>query len=732
MKKYTHFLAVITAVFLCNISLVSAQCAGQLVCTGNLPVLDFCDVTKNDAFAWNSDFLWDHLNSSHDMPEAAVDLSFTLPDSCANARVDFVLLLNTDVLSRRLDRNTLLPTGEFVINTPTGQYKAAFDSRNVPEAEKYRFTVSTTRQGARTVARLRWNTAAKPEELLIPQLPNGQHTIIWQVQYGDAPVQECRQQFVVRDCEAPTLTCQPSAMASWFDPYTPKGLVSAYEFLGNAADNTTPKNSLTYSLRKVGSGTGYPLDMQGEPVNRLAWSCADIAANQPVELWVRDKAGNTNSCRSTVEMRNGAAICKIDTTCIKALDHCTNKPIRGVQFELNGVVPNGGSPFSTKTDTNGCFNVRLPFASSYVLTPFKNDDNWLQNINTYDLVLMARHINGVQPLNTPYKLIATDANKSGSVTTFDVLQFQQLLLGKIAELPGNTTWRFIDRSFVFANMQNPFTAAFPEVKSLADFHANMLSNDFYGIKIGDVSCGTTAPSGPAAFLTIRDQQLRAGQTVSVPVSVTAAAQWRGAQWALQIDTARFELLEASRGDLDRLAIFQPNARTARFIWFTGAEQGETLSAGQRLFSVRVRAKVAGRLSQGISLSKEALSPEVYPNTGAAVQPLQLVFQNRPPIIVVSGPGGGGNAGLAGIATPNPTIAGATIAMDIPEASAFRVELFDLTGRLLYNQTLTLERGAQQIDIPAESMPQPGLYLWRVARTDGSALAQGKLARLAER
>jgi hypothetical protein len=39
-----------------------------------------------------------------------------------------------------------------------------------------------------------------------------------------------------------------------------------------------------------------------------------------------------------------------------------------------------------------------------------------------DLVLISKHILGLEPLNSPYKMIAADANKSNSITTFDIVE----------------------------------------------------------------------------------------------------------------------------------------------------------------------------------------------------------------------------------------------------------------------------------------------------------------------
>src|SRR5690606_38908605 len=93
------------------------------------------------------------------------------------------------------------------------------------------------------------------------------------------------------------------------------------------------------------------------------------------------------------------------------------------------VMPPGG-PFGLLTDSVGLYKITgLPFLpSNYSILPVK-DDNPLNGVTTFDLVLISKHILGSEPLNSPYKMIAADANKSGSITTFDIVEFRKLILG---------------------------------------------------------------------------------------------------------------------------------------------------------------------------------------------------------------------------------------------------------------------------------------------------------------
>ena len=103
---------------------------------------------------------------------------------------------------------------------------------------------------------------------------------------------------------------------------------------------------------------------------------------------------------------------------------------------------------------------------------------------TIDLVVVSRHILNIQLLDSPYKMIAADVNKSGNINTMDLVETRKLILHIDDEFRNNNSWRFIDKAFAFADPTKPFATAFPESISGP---APGLKHDFIGMKVGDVS-----------------------------------------------------------------------------------------------------------------------------------------------------------------------------------------------------------------------------------------------------
>ena len=110
------------------------------------------------------------------------------------------------------------------------------------------------------------------------------------------------------------------------------------------------------------------------------------------------------------------------------------------------IANNGGSLTTSLTTTStGEFQFNLPLSQDYTLTPRRNDDVY-NGVSTFDLLLISKHILNVDLLNSPYKVLAADANRSGSVSTLDLVAIRKVILRESNSFPNNTSWRFVSNS----------------------------------------------------------------------------------------------------------------------------------------------------------------------------------------------------------------------------------------------------------------------------------------------
>lgn len=85
----------------------------------------------------------------------------------------------------------------------------------------------------------------------------------------------------------------------------------------------------------------------------------------------------------------------------------------------------------------------IPYAANY-------DPNyvnqWKNGVTADDRTIIQRHILNLEPILCPFRLIAADVNKSGSLSTLDLIQMQNLIVNNIP--PSGQPWRFISKALV--------------------------------------------------------------------------------------------------------------------------------------------------------------------------------------------------------------------------------------------------------------------------------------------
>ncbi|MCC7245075.1 MAG: HYR domain-containing protein [Saprospiraceae bacterium] len=207
---------------------------------------------------------------------------------------------------------------------------------------------------------------------------------------------------------------------------------------------------------------------------------------QVILFTAQDAAGNTSTCQSTVVVEDALNVCGGTSAFYEisgSVKMANNLPAPNVLIFLT--APNFRD--SVLTDTTGYYVFEQgPAGADYTIQPFYNN-NWLNGLSTFDLVLISKHILNLEPLDSPWKIMAADANRSGSVTTFDIVQFRKVLLGIFDAVPGNQSWRFVPESYVFPFPSNPFAEAVPDKILIQALSETQTGQNFIGLKIGDVN-----------------------------------------------------------------------------------------------------------------------------------------------------------------------------------------------------------------------------------------------------
>jgi hypothetical protein len=667
--------------------------------------------TPNNNQLWNEMYWWDNGIQTHDLCEEPTDLSITGTDACsgANVNIEYLLFLDLDgdgtmetVVNSvntgiaGLGWNNVLYNN---LNTPnfSGGQARQFDERPVPTNQKYGFSIQETVSGTNKTASVRWNTQQAQNTHVVPELPHGTHKIKWFVTDGCGNNSEYEYNFTVKDCKAPTVVCINGLSVN----IMPTGMITlwASDFLQYTEDNCTPSGQIKIGIRKCGTGTGFPVDGNGNPITNVTFNCSELGT-QCVELWAIDAAGNADYCETYVIVQDNLGGCP-NADKLNVVGELKTEMTEGVEEATVSI--NGTSTFAPPysyfdlSDTLGMYAVTnsVPLAATFTIAPEK-DDNPLNGVTTYDLVLMSKHILGLEPLNSPYKMIAADANKSGSITTFDVVELRKLILGIYTELPNNTSWRFVDKAFVFPNANNPFQSNFPETISVADAMLSQIGEDFVGVKVGDVNSTAVAnanmqaedrTSGTAIF-DVEDRIVKAGEEFEV--TFTAAQQLKGFQFTMLQDGLKTVGVQEEDG------ITSGNFGTI----FEGAT---TVSVdGPQAFTLRMRAEKSGKLSEMLGVSGEITRAEAYDNNGR----LNVAFRYD-------------GKTVAGVGfelyqnQPNPFVHKTTIGFFLPEASDATLSIFDEAGRMVYQQKGQFPKGENTVVLDRALLNTTGVLYYQL-------------------
>jgi hypothetical protein len=558
----------------------------------------------------------------------------------------------------------------------------------------------------------------------------GTNKITWRVTDNCGAASTCSYLFTIKDCQPPNMLCI-NGLTQGIDPPLCTETFIASTFIQSVSDNCTPNNQLQFGIRKFGSGTGFPTE------SSVSYGRCDVGTNF-VEVWVKDANGLTNSCQNYVLVQPNSGGCNCNPDADISLKAC-GRTAGGQKIPSLVLKSNLASTGGVQTAVNKIRQVnvpdscgmihydKLPFGGYYrtvVRAARTGDNNPLNGVSTFDLLLISKHILNIQPLQNFYQILAADVNRSSSVTTFDIVEIRKMLLGIYDSLPGIPAWR------VIRAMPNPSDLiAFGAVQDSFVFNFNNMQGDttlnnmnFVGVKYGDINQNASGAGPepddrdhlPKIPIALNDIDLQAGETVEIPFRFAQKNIAEGWQLAIQVDPA-IARIESVEGLFDENYTLGTDG-LLRALWFDASG----LNAGSdQLFRLKLNVLQSAKLSDVLQLDEQALKPECYGPTesSAAMTRQGLTLQWHQAI-----------NGTDQIAMPSPNPFGMETGFHVylTEASLATLSIYDEAGRLIYTSQTDMEQGSGVLSLSGEKFPRPGVYGYRIQA--GKALLSGKLLR----
>ncbi|MDX2305949.1 MAG: HYR domain-containing protein [Microscillaceae bacterium] len=369
--------------------------------------------------------------------------------------------------------------------------------------------------------------------------------------------------------------------------------------------------------------------------------------------------------------------------------------VNKVLFTLSG---NGSSiPFTTGVDGKYKFE-EVRSGKDYILSPSKegNPDN---GVDVRDLVLINRHYSGITLLNSPYKILAADADLNREVNALDTDKLRDLVIHRINTLP--KSWRFVPQAFSFGNPANPFVSPVPETIQWSNLREDKTDIHFVGIKMGDVTYDRDVTKNNAKVLLAYQPKTTQGEVTFIFTAQEGYEQIIGWQGTLKFDpeTFIFDRIESSSLAFGAENIAQEYLSRGYipFLYMHAEGAAETFAPGTTLFSLSFKVKKPLHQTALLELNSDITPLLMYNEKSTqsleiALHPLEAET-NTGEIKIYPNPGA--QFILEGIDQLGHTLA---------------LKLTDMLGKTQGQWTSSLSSGTSQLELDLRAYPQGTYYL----------------------
>jgi len=330
----------------------------------------------------------------------------------------------------------------------------------------------------------------------------------------------------------------------------------------------------------------------------------------------------------------------------------------------------------------------LDAANEYEITVTR-DINHIEGVTTLDLVLIQRHILGLEPLNSPYKLMAADVNSSESINASDLLELRKLILGVTEEFKDNTSWRFVSQNEEMDDLEHPWP--FMEDLTLDNGSLDDVVSDFVGVKIGDVSNSTSGLVGSLSseirsdqtlMLYADDQLIKRDDQLYIDIVNMESRSLEAMQMTISWDVGVLGLVDVIPVGLAiedaQVNMDQATDGIITIAWHSASSQ--VVSAGTPLFQLIMEGNDKAMLSDKLHVTSDVTDAIAYDHNhrghdieltyGRSDQTEITMFQNK----------------------PNPFLEETVVDFSLPESMEVTFKVFSNSGKLIYTKTANYSQG----------------------------------------
>ncbi len=436
-----------------------------------------------------------------------------------------------------------------------------------------------------------------------------------------------------------------------------------------------------------------------DSVNKLAkFATFNCTGPQAIVLWIKDKTGNWDFCETYIEVQNNLNVPNVSFCKDKGSNKITVKIKKENGEPANGFAifrfdPNAPIPIPTKFATIGnifgvintvngeAFNFAETGENRYVAIFNNSKPN--NGVTTADLVIFSKHILGTELIKSKYRLIAADVNKSGKISTADLVEVRKVILGLSGNFNNNTSWRFFSDT------------TFNETPYLKNIKKDTLLN-FVAVKIGDLNDSAKGlkagesngrNENETTYFDLDEKTFSAGEEI---IFSPKNPDVEGYQTTILYDEKKLQLIDIQENS-DNFSVKEAGKILASEVFFNKEKRNPS--------TLIFKALQAGKLSENIRFSDAEIPSETYQNETTKNLTLRFNKEENTSLTLFQN-------------QPNPFLNETKITFFSPKKTNATFAIFDLNNRLIHTESITSEKGENQILFQNNQLSQ-GVYRYQI-------------------
>ena len=454
------------------------------------------------------------------------------------------------------------------------------------------------------------------------------------------------------------------------------------------------------------------LDDSGELQPNIVFSCADlipmIDTTISLDLYVEDASGNRDFCTVNLNINDSNNNCSGDAntanTAAGVVYNESQQVIENAQVSLNGMQ-------SIITDVTGTYAFNNVLADRDHFITASLTDNPLNGITAIDIVIMQRHILGLQDIEGPYKLYASDLNLDERVSAIDQVELRRAILGLQDEIGDVDSWKFIPKHVAPEGQADLYPVQ--DTLYISGDRLTEQELDIIGVKMGDVN-GDAVPNSTLGQIRSTESlliesvfdEVNAGE--EIVIDFTSQKELLALQ--LTFDISNYDFVELRPGRFDMTTDdYAVHDNSISMIWTEDyIKDGHTYEEFEVLFSLVLRSNIDQSVSETLNINSDITESLAYTSLE---ERLDLNGEHRETA--------GGDLILYQN-TPNPFRGDTQIKFYNPKADEVEITIFDALGRLLYKSSQQYLRGEHTLMIEREDLQgASGVLTYRLESSDDS-------------